>query len=157
MLQEARRERHFYATSTPSVMPQPPAHNRARVRFDGTDRTPTPDGHQTIAVRLTWDGRTHEAESTGVQTREGGVRASALATLDATRSVLHGRGPSFELIGVKALRAFDAFVVIVSVDIREKDVRRRVIGARTCETDDLADAAATATLDAINRLLEKYL
>lgn len=116
-----------------------------------------PDGHETISVRLTWDGRTHVSESTGVQTREGGVRASALATLDATRSVLEERGPSFDLIGVKALRAFDAFVVIVSVDVRDENGQRRVIGARTSETDDLVDAAATATLDAINRLLEKYL
>lgn len=138
-------------------MPNPPAHPRARLRFDGTERVPTPDGHETISVRLTWDGRTHVGESTGVQTREGGVRASALATLGATRSVLDGTGPKFELIGVKALRAFDAFVVIVSIDIREEGTRRRVIGARTCETDDLANAAATATLDAINRLLEKYL
>ena len=138
-------------------MPATPAHPRSRLRFDGADRVPTPDGHQTITVRLVWDGRTHTAESTGVQTREGGVRASALATLDATRSVLDGHGPTFDLIGVKALRAFDAFVVIVSVDVRDEDTRRRVIGARTCETDDLAAAAATATLDALNRLLEKYL
>ncbi len=138
-------------------MQESQAHPHTRLRFDGSERESKPDGHETITVRLTWDGRTHRAEATGVQTREGGVRTTALATLEATRSVLARDEPSFDLIGVKALRAFDAFVVIVSVDIREKGKRRRVIGARTCETDDLVDAAATATLDAINRLLEKYL
>lgn len=111
----------------------------------------------TITVRLEWDGRTHSGEATGVQTREGDVRTSALATLECTASVLDGRGPTFDLIGVKAIRAFDAFVVIVSVDIRINHERRRVIGARTCVDDDLVAAAATATLDALNRLLEQYL
>jgi len=58
---------------------------------------------------------------------------------------------------VKALRAFDAFVVIVSVDVRVGDDRQKVIGARTGEDDQLVDVSATATLDALNRLLETYL
>lgn len=138
-------------------MPDTRPYPRARLRFDGTDREPTPDGHETITVRLEWKDRLHVGEATGVQTREGGVRTAALATLRATRAVLDDTGPEFELIGVKALRAFDAFVVIVSVDIRIDDERRRVLGARTCDDHDLVDAAATATLDALNRLLEPYL
>jgi len=130
---------------------------RARIRFAGTDRTPTPDGRETIAVRLEWDGVLHEGEASGVQTREGDVRTASLATLAATRAVLDGAGPSFDLIGVKALRAFDAFVVIVSVDVRVGDDRQKVIGARTGEDDQLVDVSATATLDALNRLLETYL
>jgi len=132
-------------------------HNGTRIRFDGAVRTPTPDGRETITVHLTWDGELHEGEASGVQTREGDIRTSALATLAATRKVLAGDGPELDLIGVKALRAFDAFVVIVSVDVRDADTRRKVIGARTGAEPTLIDAAATATLDALNRLLETYL
>lgn len=138
-------------------MPDPPRTPTARLRFDGAERTPTPDGRETIVVRLGWDGVVHEGEASGLQTREGDIRTAALATLSATRSVLAGDGPTLDLIGVKALRAFDAFVVIVSVDVRDGDTRRKLIGARTGQEPHLIDAAATATLDALNRLLETYL
>jgi hypothetical protein len=131
---------------------------RGRLRFDGVECTPTPDGYGTISVRLEWDGVCHEGEARGVQTREGDIRTAALATLEATRAVLGEKGPKFDLIGVKGTRAFDAWVVIASVDAREGDeVQRRLLGAKTCDDDDLVRASVIATLDALNRLLEKYL
>jgi len=138
-------------------MSDSPRYPGARIRFDGAVRAPTPDGHETIAIRLGWGGVLHEGEASGVQTREGNIRTAALATLAATRKVLDGAGPDLDLIGVKALRAFDSFVVIVSVDGKEGDTRQKVIGARTGEEPRLIDAAATATLDALNRLLEPHL
>jgi len=138
-------------------MSSSPPSARGRLRFEGATRTPTQDGHETIHIRLEWNGTVHTGESRGVQTREGDVRTAALATLDATHTVLGESSPDFELIGVKATRAFDAFVVIVSVDIRSEGDRQRVLGAQACTDDDLVRASAVATLDALNRLLEKHL
>jgi len=133
------------------------ATDRGRLRFDGAIRTPTPDGHETITVRLEWQDTVHSGEAHGVQTREGDIRTASLATLEATRSVLGNDGPSLDLIGVKATRAFDAFVVIVSIDVRDAGDRRRVLGAQACVDDDLVRSSSIATLDALNRLLEKHL
>lgn len=130
---------------------------RGRLRFEGVESTPEPDGYGTIAVRLEWDGVSHEGEARGVKTREGDIRTAALATLEATRAVLGNDAPKLDLIGVKGTRAFDAWVVIASIDAREDDERRRLLGAKTCDDDDLVRASVIATLDALNRLLEKYL
>jgi len=130
---------------------------RGRLRFDGVARTPTQDGHETIRVGLEWNGAQHAGESMGVQTREGDIRTAAMATLEATRAVLGDEGPDLDLIGVKAVRAFDAFVVIVSVDIRSEGDRQRVLGAQACTDSNLVRSSAIATLDALNRLLERYL
>ena len=138
-------------------MTAPPSTSRGRLRFEGATGTPTQDGHETIEVHLEWDGTQYTGESHGVQTREGDIRTASLATLHATREVLGKDAPTFELIGVKAVRAFDAFVVIVSVDIQMEDDRRRVIGAQACTDDDLVRSSAIATLDALNRVLESYL
>jgi len=100
MLRNRTRIGHFTLPSPLSTllgMSNSSQKTRARIRFAGTDRTPTPDGRETIAVRLEWDGVLHEGEASGVQTREGDVRTASLATLAATRAVLDGAGPSFDL------------------------------------------------------------
>ncbi len=58
----------------------------------------------------------------------------------------------FELIGVKAVRAFDSTVVIVSLSIQQDSGVHRVVGS--CLTDnDPARGAALAVLNATNRIL----
>ena len=57
----------------------------------------------------------------------------------------------FELLGVKAVRAFDATVVIVSVACHN-GVAVRLVGSCLRETD-LPRGAALAVLNATNRVL----
>jgi hypothetical protein len=58
----------------------------------------------------------------------------------------------FDLLGVKAVRAFDATVVIVSLATHGAEIRRRVVGSVLTE-EDLPRAAALAVLNATNRIL----
>ena len=59
---------------------------------------------------------------------------------------------TFELLGVKALRAFDATVVIVSLATQLEGEARRIVG--TYLTDDGRErGAALAVLNATNRML----
>jgi hypothetical protein len=60
-------------------------------------------------------------------------------------------GMTFELLGVKAVRAFDATVVIVSLSTNAEG-DQRVVGSVLTE-DDPARAAALAVLNATNRIL----
>ncbi|MGH7520046.1 MAG: hypothetical protein ACREMI_02085 [Gemmatimonadales bacterium] len=62
---------------------------------------------------------------------------------------------TFELLGVKAVRAFDATVVIVSLSARAEQATR-LVGSCLTETDP-PRGAALAVLNATNRLLGNYL
>ncbi|MDT8369440.1 MAG: hypothetical protein RQ745_09560 [Longimicrobiales bacterium] len=130
---------------------------RGRLRFDGAERSTTPDGRETIVVRLEWRDVPHTGAAHGVQTREGDIRTAASATLSAAQSVLGEGGPTLELVGVKATRAFDAWVVVASAVIRDGDTHFKVLGAKACEDGDLVRASSIAILDALNRILERYL
>jgi hypothetical protein len=61
-------------------------------------------------------------------------------------------GMVFELLGVKAVRAFDATVVIVSLSTNAEGSDQRIVGSVLTELD-AARAAALAVLNATNRLL----
>lgn len=132
---------------------------RSRVRLESAERNVARDGHDTVVVALEWDDVHHKGEAVGVHTRQGELRTSAHATLKAMRSVLGENGPSLGLIGIKAVRAFDGWVVIVSIELQEDpaSTRLRLLGACTSEQGDLIHSAAVATLDALNRVLERYI
>jgi hypothetical protein len=59
---------------------------------------------------------------------------------------------SFELLGVKAVRAFDATVVIVSLAVHGEGKGERVVGSYLTE-NDTPRGAALAVLNATNRML----
>ena len=61
----------------------------------------------------------------------------------------------FELLGVKAVRAFDATVVIVSLAARQAAQASRLVGSYLTETDP-PRGAALAVLNATNRLLGNF-
>jgi hypothetical protein len=61
----------------------------------------------------------------------------------------------FEVLGVKAVRAFDATVVIVSLSARTETSVSRLVGSYLAETD-LPKGAALAVLNATNRMLGNY-
>jgi hypothetical protein len=130
---------------------------RSRVRFEGFHRETFPDGRVRIEVELEWKGGTRfrsQAEGTG--TLEGETRAAALASLEAAETVTEGR-LSLELMGVKAIRAFDGWVVIVSVRGESAAGTYSLIGSTACPDGRTTRGAAVAVLDAINRILEKYM
>ncbi len=63
---------------------------------------------------------------------------------------------AFELIGVKMVRAFDANLIIVSLSMRGNPAPTRLLGCYLAE-GDIARGAATAVLNATNRVLGNFI
>jgi hypothetical protein len=128
---------------------------RGRLRFMDLEFRPSPDGHGTVVVRMEWRGETLTGEASGVATREGDLRMGANASLATIRAVA-GEAVDAELVGVKAVRAFDAWVVIASVRAQALGRDHRLLGAKAVDDQaDLTRGAAIAVLDSLNRVLEK--
>lgn len=129
---------------------------RSRLRFAAFEKTSFPDGRCRVRVGLEWtEQRTFEAEAEGTQTREGVTRAAAGAALEAAQQATDGR-LELELMGAKAIRVFDSWVVIVSARGSSSDSEYHLIGSYACPDDQTGRGAAIAALDATNRILEKY-
>ena len=80
----------------------------------------------------------------------GDLRLAALATLHAITQATGGV-LTFELIGVKPVRAFDTTVIMVAVFARLGEDVTRIVGAAIVGDDQLV-ATARAALHAANRL-----
>ena len=102
----------------------------------------------------TGDGRQFTGESEGVISQAGELRCGAGATVRALERVVEPK-LGFELLGVKAVRAFDATVVIVSLSARQEARSSRLVGAYLTE-DDPPRGAALAVLNATNRILGNF-
>jgi len=105
---------------------------------------------------MDWCGRAFSAEARALDTQHGRVRASAEAALAAA---LAAAGPHvrLELVGVKAFRAFDGWVVVVRIlgSAGQRDFR--LLGASSSEDQGgLPRTSAEAVLDATNRVVEGY-
>ena len=126
---------------------------KGRVRFVGfkLDRLQTGEcrAHVTLAGPA---GDRFEAEASGLASQAGELRCAAQAALQALTQAVPS--PAFDLVGVKAIRAFDATVVICSLSMRGVASGPRVVGS--CLTDsEAARGAALAVLNATNRLLSR--
>lgn len=104
-------------------------------------------------VTLSWqDADEWLGESEGLASQSGELRCAAeacvIALTKATRSELR-----FELLGVKAVRAFDANVVIVSLSLLTGNETQRLVGCFLTEDADPTRGAALAVLNATNRVL----
>lgn len=107
-------------------------------------------------VVLSWaDGRQFTGESDGVASQAGELRCSAVAAVQALVQAVEPR-VELELLGVKAVRAFDATVVIVSMSAHVQSAASRLVGSYLTETDP-PRGAALAVLNATNRLLGNFL
>lgn len=127
-----------------------------RLRFQEFGFQRLPSGRCRAKVVLAWpDGRQFLGECDGVTSQAGELRCSATAAVHALERVLEPR-VDFELLGVKAVRAFDATVVIVSLSARTGAEASRYVGSYLTETDP-PRGAALAVLNATNRLLGNYL
>lgn len=144
------------APTAPEGEPAAPSAPRRRLRLDKVGCQAAPDGRCLLTVGLDWHGRSVRGEADALDTMHGRVRASADATLAAALSAA-GRHVHLELVGVKAFRAFDGWVVVVRVLGAAGERRFRLLGASSSEEDaGLPRASAEAVLDAINRVVEGY-
>ena len=126
---------------------------RERLRFVDFELRRLQNGRCRARVVLEWHSDEQfigSAEELASQAGE--LRCAAQASLSAIERAMAAKA-NFELLGVKAVRAFDATVVIVSLTSREKAAKAaRLVGSYI--TDDLsARGAALAVLNATNRVL----
>jgi hypothetical protein len=135
------------------------ANGRSRLRFDSLEQVTTPDGSGRVAVRLEWHGDMFEGEVPCLQTQQGILRAAAQSTVVATLASTHDAGSTniqLDVVGVKAVRAFDGWVVVARINGTAGSETYRLLGAAPCEKEeDLPAAAVKAVLNASNRILEQ--
>lgn len=126
-----------------------------RLKFDEFGFQRLANGRCRARVVLSYsDGRKFVGESEGVTSQAGELRCAASAAVIALDRVTQP-GLSFELLGVKALRAFDATVLIVSLSARETAQAKRLVGSFLTDSDP-PRGAALAVLNATNRILGNY-
>jgi hypothetical protein len=128
---------------------------RERLRFTEFLFQRTPDGRCKAEVALDWlDGVRVRGMAAGQSSPAVDLRVAAEATLRAIETFSNG-AMAFELIGAKAIRAFDANVVIVSI-ANKGEGPRRLLGASLVE-DDAPRGAVLAVLGATNRVLGNFI
>ena len=127
-----------------------PTHDRLRFQEFEMERLPT--GRCQARVVLSLQGQQQfQGQSEGLTSPAGELRCAAQACVIALTEAVSGK-VKFDLVGVKAVRAFDATVVIVSLAAHGAEIRRRVVGSVLTE-EDIPRAAALAVLNATNRIL----
>ena len=134
-----------------------PHRPQQRVKFISHEMESTPEGHRRAEVTLEIPpNRTFVGTADCLEDSPGNLRCAALATVDALRKVMGDADNSLELIGARAVRAFDAHVVIVALSINANGRTRRLVGSFLADKD-LAQGAAIAVLSATNRLLGRMM
>ncbi len=134
-----------------------PYQHRERLRFEDFQMVRFPNGQSRARVRMDWtQGQSYSGEAEGNQTLEGEVRAAADAALRAAAGATEGQ-LDFDLRGTKALKVFDAWVVVVMVRAWIEDKPLQLLGAYPCPDEDTPRGAVMAVLDATNRVLGQYL
>lgn len=130
---------------------------RQRLHFEEFRLVRFPNGQSRLEVRMDWTrGRSFSGRAEGNQTLEGEVRAAAEAALKAASGATDGV-VELELRGAKALRVFDAWVVVVMVRAWVDSESLQLVGAYPCPDEDTPRGAVMAVLDATNRVLQRHL
>jgi hypothetical protein len=123
-----------------------------RLRFAEFDLERLPNGRCRARVVLTWkETERFSGECEGLSSQAGELRCAAQATVDALAGAVRD-AVRFELLGVKAVRAFDATVVIVSLSVQGDRQGQRLVGSYLTDTE-FARGAALSVLHATNRIL----
>lgn len=129
---------------------------RTRLKFDNLEHVTMPDGSGRVSVKLERAGEFYEGTVTCLETQQGVIKAASLAALQATLASTGEASVDLEVVGVKAVRAFDGWVVVTRVTGSAGENTCRLLGAAPCEVEkDLPGAAVRAVLDASNRVLEQ--
>jgi hypothetical protein len=124
-----------------------------RLKFAEFELDRLASGRCRARVVLSWqDTTTFEGESEGLASQAGELRCAAEACVIALTKAVNG-AVRFELLGVKAVRAFDASVVIVSLSVPEERETHRLVGCFLTADADPTKGAALAVLNATNRIL----
>ncbi len=123
-----------------------------RLRFAQFMLERLPNGRCRVRVELTWrESERFTGDDEGLASQAGELRCAAEATVKALGQAVQGE-VGFDLLGVKAVRAFDATVVIVSLAVRNEGHTHRVVGSYLSDAEP-ARGAALAVLNATNRIL----
>lgn len=129
-----------------------PAPDRGRLRFTGFKFERTRAGACQAEVTLAWtDGRSVTGRASGQSSPLGDYRIAAEAAMNAIEGFVTGI-LRFELVGVKAIKAFDANVVIVSIHGHKDGEVAKLLGCVLAESDPIK-GAALSVLNATNRLI----
>jgi hypothetical protein len=97
------------------------------------------------------DGQAFSGTENAVGDGPAELRCIASATVRALEAAI-GSPETFEVLGVKAIKAFDTSVVLVAMSARRGDNVQRLVGSYLA-TDDTERGAALAVLNATNRYL----
>jgi hypothetical protein len=123
-----------------------------RLRFTAFTFERLPNGRCRAEVRYEWEpGRTFQGQADGLASEAGELRCAAQAALIALEAAVDRR-ITFDLLGVKAVRAFDSIVVLVSVSAHMEGASHRLVGSFLTE-EQTPRSAALAVLHATNRVL----
>ena len=127
-----------------------------RLRFYDFAFERTRAGQVTCQVTLEFGpGELISAQVEGQASPAGDTRLGAEATIRALE-VFTDRTVTFELIGVKVVRAFDANIVITSLIQNGDDGPERLLGCYLAEGDQVR-GAALSVLNATNRVLGNFI
>ncbi len=123
-----------------------------RLRFEEFSLERLPNGRCSARVQLALRGSDrYLGTSDGLTSPAGELRCAAQACVLALQDFV-GSEITLELLGVKAVRAFDSTVVIVSVAAHGDPHGARLVGSYLTDGDP-ARGAALAVLNATNRVL----
>lgn len=129
---------------------------RERLRFTGFSLERSPSGRVSCQVTLEFSpGESITGRAEGQASPAGDSRLGAEAAIRALE-LFTERAITFELVGVKVVRAFDANVVITSLLQRGDDGPDRLLGCYLAD-GDMVRGAALAVLNATNRILGNYI
>lgn len=129
---------------------------RERLRFSGFSFSRSPAGRVVCEVVLEFaPGEFVTGRVEGQASPAGDARLGAEAAIRALEAFTE-RQVTFELVGVKVVRAFDANVVITSLIQHGDDGPDRLLGCFLAD-GDMVRGAALAVLNATNRVLGNFL
>lgn len=130
----------------------PPAENRLRLSDFRFSRTPAGYCRVEVELQSGAGAKPLVGRANGASSPTGDLRAAAEATLRALESAVP-TGQHFDLVGVKAMRAFDATIVIVAVTPRSGEGAGQHLLGCYLATENVNRGAAIAVLNATNRVL----
>lgn len=129
---------------------------RERLRLTRVESTRSPTGQCVVEVELEFlEGQRVIGRSEGQASNAGELRIAALAAIAALEKFADGAF-TFELTGIKGLRAFDANIVIVSLSMKDGSGAQRLLGSYLADTD-LVRSSVIAVLNATNRAVGNYI
>ncbi len=123
-----------------------------RLKFISLEFEKTSEGRQAKVVLEVQQDLKYVGTAECSQAAGGDLKCAALAAVDAIHRSASETEWILELVGARAVKAFDATVVIVSLWARLGGGKRRLVGSYLAE-DGGAKGAAIAVLNATNRLL----